>query len=85
MNQDHVSELAQPGSVEREKLMGLIAKVIIDQDDRFTEEDIETARDLCEFQWKSMNVVDFLHVIAGHNQPGEPQDLAYGALVYPLK
>jgi hypothetical protein len=37
MNQDHVSELAQPGSVEREKLMGLIAKVIIDQDDRFTE------------------------------------------------
>jgi hypothetical protein len=75
MNEDHVLELPKPGPADREKALRLIGKVIIDGDDRFTQEEIEIARE-------TVNVADFLAVIAGHLRPGEPQDLAYAALVY---
>lgn len=81
MNANRVSELPKPGPAEREKALGLIGKVIIDGDDRFTEEDIAIAREIVDLDWPD-NVADFLAVIAGHMRPGEPQDLAYAALVY---
>lgn len=78
MNQNHV--LPEPGHVEFMQCSALIAKVVILQDDRFNEQDIAVARHLIEFQWKNPNVRTFLQVIAGHNHPGESQDLAYAAL-----
>ena len=81
MNEDHVLELPKPGPVDREKALRLIGKVIIDGDDRFTQEEIEIAREIVELDWP-VNVADFLAVIAGHMRPGEPQGLAYAALVY---
>lgn len=84
MNENHVLELPKPGPADREKLLQLIGKVIIDGDDRFTRADIEIAREIADLDWP-VNVADFLAVIAGHMRPGEPQDLAYAALVFPIE
>ena len=81
MTEDHVLELPKPGPPDREKALRLIGKVIIDGDDRFTQEDIEIAREIADPDWP-VNVADFLAVIAGHMRPDEPQDLAYAALFY---
>ena len=83
MNQDHVSELPIPGEKEREKLLQLIGKVIINNDHVYTQEDIELARELADYQWR-VNVADFLAVIAGIAHPGEEVDEAYSALVFPV-
>jgi hypothetical protein len=85
MNQNHAlteeKVLPQPGPLEFMECSALIAKVVILNDDRFTEDDIATAERLVNYTWNA-NVTDFLYVIAGHNHPGESQDLAYAALVY---
>lgn len=81
MHEDHIQELPKPAPADREKVLRLIGKVIIDGDDRFTLEEIEIAREIVDLDWP-VNVADFLAVIAGHMRPGEPQDLAFAALVY---
>ncbi len=81
MNRDHVS---LPGPEEHAKCSILVAKVIILQDHKYTQGEIDLANYLLDFQWNE-NITDFLHVVAGIAHPGLEVDEAYGALVYPLK
>ncbi len=81
MDQDHIS---LPGPEEYAKCSTLVAKVIILQDHKYTQDEIDLANYLLDFQWNE-NVTDFLHVVAGIAHPGLEVDEAYGALVYPLK
>ena len=81
MNQDHIS---LPGPEEYTKCSILVAKVIILQNHKYTQDEIDLASYLLDFQWNE-NVTDFLHVIAGIAHAGLEVDEAYGALVYPLK
>ena len=81
MNQDHLS---LPGPEEYAKCSILVAKVIILQDHKYTQDEIDLANYLLDFQWNE-SVTDFLHVVAGIAHPGLEVDEAYGALVYPLK
>ncbi len=81
MNQDHLS---LPSPEEYAKCSILVAKVIILQDHKYTQDEIDLASYLLDFQWNE-NVTDFLHVVAGIAHPGLEVDEAYGALVYPLK
>jgi hypothetical protein len=81
MDQDYLS---LPGPEEYAKCSILVAKVIILQDHKYTQDEIDLASYLLDFQWNE-NVTDFLHVVAGIAHPGLEVDEAYGALVYPLK
>ena len=81
MDQDHLS---LPGPEEYAKCSILVAKAIILQDHKYSQDEIDLASCLLDFKW-NVNVTDFLHVVAGIAHPGLEVDEAYGALVYPLK
>ena len=75
-------DLPVPGPEEYAKCSALVAKVMIQNDHVYSAEEIETARELRRFQWRT-NVEDFLAVIAGIEVPrDEAIDEAWMALVY---
>ena len=79
---DTYNDLPVPGPEEYAKCSALVAKVMIQNDHVYSAEEIETARELRRFQWRT-NVEDFLAVIAGIEVPrDEAIDEAWMALVY---
>ena len=59
MNNNHA-----PNPVQYSQCAALIANVMISEDGKFTESEIELANKLLERSWNN-NVTDFLHVVAG--------------------
>ncbi|HKY55796.1 MAG TPA: hypothetical protein VJM08_15875 [Anaerolineales bacterium] len=80
MNENHESR-PEPGLEEYAKCSTLVAKVIILQNHRYTQDEIDLADYLLGFKWNA-NVTDFLEVVAGIAHAGLNVDEAYGALVY---
>ena len=77
-----MEKLPNPSNVQYLQCASLVAKVMIADDHRFTQAEIETARELVKYQW-NRNVTDFLYVVAGIFYPG--RDIvteAYYALVF---
>lgn len=74
----------EPSPEEYAKCSILVAKAIILQDHKYTQDEIELANFLIGFKWND-NVTDFLDVVAGIMQVGEWVPEAHAALVYPLK
>ncbi|MCI0550547.1 MAG: hypothetical protein L0287_06305 [Anaerolineae bacterium] len=81
MNQDHVSE-REPRYHEVMECFLLVGKVMVEEDGKFTDAEIQMADDLLGAKWNP-NVRDFLHVIAGSAHPGiDLLSEARGALVF---
>jgi hypothetical protein len=74
----------EPGPEEYAKCSILVAKAIILQNHKYTQDEIDLADFLLGFQWNG-NVTDFLEVVAGIAHPGLEVEEAHAALVYPLK
>ena len=53
-----------PNPVQYMQCAALIAKVMISEDGKFTQSEIELANELLAHSWNN-NVTDFLHVVAG--------------------
>lgn len=83
MDQKDVS-LPEPSLAEYAKCATLVAKAIILQEHKYTQDEIDLASILINFKWNP-NVDDFLNVVAGIRQPGEWVPEAHAALVFPLK
>ena len=73
-----------PGPEEYAKCSTLVAKVVIQNNHCFTQDEIDLADYVLDFQWNP-NVNGFLHVIAGIAHARLEVEEAYVALVYPLK
>ncbi len=64
MNQNAVLERREPTHYEVMKCFLLVGKVMVEEDGKFTDDEIQMADDLLAAKWVP-NVTDFLHVIAG--------------------
>ena len=71
-----------PNPVQYMQCAALIAKVMISEDGKFTQSEIELANELLACSWNN-NVTDFLHVVAGIAHSGlDVYDESLAALTF---
>ncbi len=85
MDQDPAATRHEPESIEKIQCVLLVGKVMVEDNGRFSQAEIDLANHLLAAKWNP-NIVDFLEVVAGVAHPGvDVLGEAQGALVYPLK